>query len=97
MRATRRQQFLTATIAWLALMMLVVVVGDLSLEIFYITALFGFIVILELTAPSHATPEWRQRLWWFVAAGLLIFGVLIIRRAIRVLPSGFEQELLGML
>ena len=98
MRTTRRQRFLTATVAWLALMMLVVVaVGNLPLELFYITALFGFIIILELTTPSHVTLQWRRGLRWVVVTGLLVFGVIILRRAIQVLPSGFEQELFGVI
>jgi hypothetical protein len=33
------------------------------------------------------TPRWQRRLRWVVALGLLVFGYVIVRRILRILPE----------
>ncbi len=64
------------------------VLEALSLELFFVLSLIGFLVIIELTAPLNVTPEWRARLRWLIAAGLLVFGYIVVRRILAILPPG---------
>ena len=65
-----------------------VLVDSLSLELFFVISLIGFLVITELTAPFSITPAWRRRLRWVIGIGLLIFGYVVIRRIMAILPPG---------
>jgi hypothetical protein len=60
----------------------------MELELFFVLSLIGLLVIVELTAPISITPAWRRRLPWFIAIGLLVFGVIVVRRILEILPPG---------
>jgi hypothetical protein len=78
-----------ATLAWLLGSVLVLVVLDaLSYELLFVVSLIGFLVVVELTAPLNVRPEWRQRLRWLILVGLVVFGGIVIRRILRILPPG---------
>lgn len=86
MPTRRRRQFVHGQLAWmLATVIVLVALGALSLELFFVVSLIGFLVVIELTAPFNVTPRWRRRLRWLVAAGLLIFGWIVTRRIMAIL------------
>jgi membrane protein implicated in regulation of membrane protease activity len=89
MATRRRQRFVHGQTAW----MLATIVGlaaldALSLELFFVVSLVGFLVVVELTAPFSVTPQWRSRLRWIVLAGLAVFGYIVVRRVLAILPEG---------
>ena len=87
MTTYRRQRFIHAQTAWmLATIILLALLDTLSLELFFVLSLIGFLVVTELTAPFNVTPEWRTRLRWLIVAGLAIFGYIVVRRIIEILP-----------
>jgi hypothetical protein len=61
---------------------------SLSYELFFVLSLIGFLVVVELTAPFEVTPRWRSRLKWLIGIGLLVFGYIVIRRILEILPPG---------
>lgn len=61
---------------------------SLSYELFFVVSLIGFLVVVELTAPFEVTPRWRRRLTWLIALGLVVFGYIVIRRILAILPPG---------
>jgi membrane protein implicated in regulation of membrane protease activity len=89
MATRRRQRFVYGQTAW----MLATIVGlaaldALSLELFFVVSLVGFLVVVELTAPFSVTPQWRSRLRWIILAGLAVFGYIVVRRVLAILPEG---------
>lgn len=70
----------------LGCLVLLAALGSLTLERYFVLSLIGFLVVLELTAPLNVTPRWRSRLRWIVAAGLLTFAAVVVRRILAVLP-----------
>lgn len=89
MATRRRWQFIHGQLAWmLGVILILAVVGSLELELFFVLSLIGFLVVVELTAPIAVTPAWRRRLPWLIALGLLVFGVIVIRRILAILPPG---------
>lgn len=89
MSTRRRLQFLHGQVAWMfAAALGLAVLGALSLELFFVISLIGFLVVTELTAPFSVRPQWRQRLKWFIVLGLLGFTYVVIKRILAILPSG---------
>jgi len=36
----------------------------------------------------NVTPRWRRRLKYLIAIGLLVFGYIVVRRILEILPPG---------
>ncbi|WP_423747211.1 hypothetical protein V5735_21535 (plasmid) [Haladaptatus sp. SPP-AMP-3] len=89
MSTQRRQRFIHGQLAWMLVSLLALAaLGSLSLELFFVLSLIGLLVIVELTAPFNVTPRWRRRLKWFIALGLIVFGIIVVRRILAILPPG---------
>lgn len=89
MATASRQRFIHAQTAWmLGVVIVLTAIGSLSLELFFVLSLIGFLIVVELTAPISVTPSWRRRLWWLILAGLLGFGYIVTRRILDLLPWG---------
>lgn len=85
----RRRRFIHGQTAWMLLSVLALVLLDtLTLELFFVLSLIGFLVVTELTAPFNVTPQWRTRLKWIIGLGLVVFGYIVVRRILEILPSG---------
>jgi uncharacterized membrane protein len=89
MQTTRRLQFVHAQLAWmLGAILLLALLGELTIELFYVVSLIGLLIAVELTASVRVTPRWRRRLRLIIAVGLLGFGVIVVRRILELLPPG---------
>lgn len=89
MATRRRLRFIRAQVVWmLTVLTVLALLGSLELELFFVLSLIGFLIVVELTAPIAVKPRWRRRLPWLIAAGLAVFGVIVIRRILEILPPG---------
>ncbi|NEU58121.1 hypothetical protein [Halorussus sp. MSC15.2] len=89
MATPRRWRFVYGQTAWmLAAVLVLAVVDGLSLRVFLVASLVGFLVMMEFTAPFDVTPAWRRRLKWFVLLGLLVFAYVLGRRILELMPEG---------
>jgi hypothetical protein len=89
MATRRRQRFIHGQVAWmLGTVLALSLLGSLSYELFFVVSLIGFLVVTELTAPFNVTPQWRGRLRYLIALGLLVFGYIVVRRILDILPPG---------
>lgn len=89
MSLQRRQQFVSATLAWmLAAALILTLLDSLSLELFTTVSLIGFLIVTELTAPRAVTPTWRRRIYIISVLGLLLFAYIVIKRILEILPAG---------
>jgi len=89
MATRRRTRFVHATLAWILASTLVLVLLDaLSYELAFVVSLIGFLVVIELTAPLNVRPDWRRRLRWLILLGLVVFGAIVVRRILAILPPG---------
>lgn len=80
-------RFVHGQLAWMvATIVVLTLLGSLSYELVFVLSLIGFLIVTELTAPLNITPDWRRRLRWLIAAGLLGFAVIVIRRILEILP-----------
>jgi dolichyl-phosphate-mannose--protein O-mannosyl transferase len=89
MATARRQRFIRGTLAWmLAAALVLSLLSSLTYELFFVVSLIGLLVVVELTAPFRVTPTWRSRLKWLIALGLAVFGYIVVRRILEILPAG---------
>lgn len=89
MATVRRQRFINGTLAWMVGTVLLLTLFDaLSLELFFVVSLVGFLVVTELTAPFAVTPGWRRRLKWLIALGFAVFCYVVVRHTLTILPKG---------
>ncbi|MDS0280802.1 hypothetical protein [Haloarcula onubensis] len=89
MPTRQRNRFIIGQMAWtVGAVLALSLLGALSLELFFVVSLIGFLVVVELTAPFAVTPTWRRRLRWVIAVGLLVFGYIVVRRILAILPPG---------
>lgn len=89
MSTYRRQRFIHAMTAWtLGVVLVLVLVGSLSYELVFVLSFIGLLVLTELTAPLNLTPQWRRRLFWLIGLGILVFGLIVLRRILEILPPG---------
>ena len=80
-------RFVHGQLAWMvATIVVLTLLGSLSYELVFVLSLIGFLIVTELTAPFNITPDWRRRLRWLIAVGLLGFAVIVIRRILEILP-----------
>lgn len=85
----RREQFIHAQALWMcSALLLLTALGALSLDLFFVLSLIGFLVLVELTAPFAVTPAWRARLKWIILGGLVVFAAIVLRRILEILPPG---------
>lgn len=89
MPTRRRVQFIEGVLAWLLLSVLGLgLLGAYSHELFFVLSLIGFLVVTELTAPFSITPAWRRRVQLLIVLGLVVFGYIVIKRILAILPPG---------
>ncbi len=89
MATARRLRFVHGQLAWmLGTVLALALLESLSYELFFVVSLIGFLVVVELTAPFDVAPRWRARLKWLVLAGLAVFGYIVVRRVLEILPPG---------
>ncbi|WP_049987331.1 hypothetical protein [Halobellus rufus] len=89
MAIAHRLRFVHATVAWgLGAVLILTLLEALSYELLFVTTLIGFLVITELTAPFSISPAWRRRLLYVIVLGLAVFGYIVVRRILEILPPG---------
>lgn len=86
MVVTKRRRFVHLHLAWMLSAALVLALLDsLTYELFFVTSLIGFLLVVELTAPFRVTPAWRRRLKWITLLGLAGFAYVVVRRVLEIL------------
>lgn len=63
------------------------VIDALTVRLFLVSSLVGFLALVELTAPFDVTPRWRARLRWVVLLALVGFALSVAWRFVTFLPS----------
>lgn len=89
MPTRRRERFIHGVLAWMLVSLLgLTLLSAYSHELFFVLNLIGFLVVTELTAPFTITPAWRRRVQLVIVLGLAVFGYIVIKRIIEILPPG---------
>jgi hypothetical protein len=74
--------FVGWTFATLAIM---AIFNSINLEYLFVLYLIGFILITMLSGPFTARPRWRSRANVVILAGVLVFFIMVINKALDIL------------
>lgn len=79
--ATRnRLRFVHVQVLWMSIVTVFLVYMDsLSLNLFFVLSLLGFLLLIEFTAPVNVTPLWRDRLRLIITLGLIVFLYIVVQ------------------
>ena len=73
---------------WLMIISILMVLSQrVNLEIFFITGFIGFLVIVELIRASYFKPAYQKYIWYLVAAGMVIFGLVIAQKVMEIIAK----------
>lgn len=89
MGTSRRFRFVRIQVGWmLAVLVSLTVFDALTLELFFSSSLMGLLVLFEMTEPRTITPPWRVLLRRIALVGLVVYGLIVVRRVSEMLPPG---------
>ena len=75
-----------ALIIWLIIVVLfMLLLQRFNLEIFFILTLIGILVIADLIKYRYVQPAYLQYLNYIIGAGIVIFGVIVIKKFVEIL------------
>lgn len=88
MTEEKKQIAVAVLVIWLLLVIFFMVLArNLSLEIFFVLWLIGLLVIVELIRPSFVKPSYLRYLAYLVAAGILVFAVIVVKKVMEILSA----------
>jgi len=83
---TRQRTFMYLLSAWMFVVLTLMALSHaFDITLFFILMLIGFLVLVELMSPYHVSPRWLRRLSWVVAAGVIVFMLIVAKRAMEIL------------
>lgn len=88
MTEQKKQLAIAAIVIWLLLVIFFMILArSLSLEIFFVLWLIGLLVIVELIGPAYVQPSYLRTLRYLIAAGVVVFGVIVAQKVLEILSS----------
>ena len=86
----RREQIAIIALAgWLSLItVLLFLAQSVDLSIFFVLALIGFLIIVELMSPKYIQPGYLRYIKYLLAAGIVVFGLIVVQKVMEIL--GFK-------
>ena len=83
----RKQQIAIIALAvWLTVIAVFMLLAQsVNLEIFFVLSLIGFLVIAELIAPNYIQPGYMRYIRFLLAAGIVLFGIIVVQKVLDVL------------
>ncbi len=86
MRVRTRETIVVVLVIWsLVVAAFMLLNRALDLEVFFVLALLGLLVLVELTDTSTVQPGPVRRVKYVVAAGVLVFGWIVANKVLEIL------------
>jgi hypothetical protein len=85
----RKQQIaLIALALWLSLVSgIMILMQGIDLEIFFVIGLIGILVIIQLMKQKFVQPSYQRYIRYFIAAGIVIFGLIVAHKVMEILAK----------
>jgi hypothetical protein len=75
-----------ALAVWLTLIAIFILLAtSVSLEIFFVLALIGFLIIVELITPKYIQPGYLRYIQDILTVGIAIFVLIVAKKVIEIL------------
>ena len=77
---------IVAITLWLIIISIFMVLASrIDLEIFFVLWLIGLLVIVELSDTRFSLPPYLKYIKYVIAAGILVFGIIVIKKILEIL------------
>ncbi len=85
----RKEQIAIIALAvWLTLIAVFMILAqNVGIEIFFVLSLIGFLIIVELIGPKYVQPRSLRYIWYILAAGIAIFGAIVVLKVMDIIGS----------
>jgi uncharacterized membrane protein YidH (DUF202 family) len=82
----RQQAVIIALAVWLMIVcMYMVLAKQVDFEILFILYFIGVIVLSYFIESDYVSPYYQRNIWFILAAGLVIFGVIVTGKILEIL------------
>ena len=83
----RKEQIaIIAFAGWLTVIAVIMVLARrVNFEIFFVLALIGFLIIVELIAPKYIQPGYLLYIKYLLAAAIVLFVVIVVQKIMGIL------------
>lgn len=86
MRIRARETVVVVLVVWsLVVAAFMLLNRALDLEVFFVLVLIGLLVVVELVDTSTVQPGDVRRVKYVVAAGVLVFGWIVVNKVLEIL------------
>ena len=86
----RKEQIAIIALAvWLILISVFMILArNVDFEIFFVLALIGLLIIVELISPKYIQPRYMRSIKYLLAAAIVVFGLIVVQKILEIL--GFK-------
>jgi hypothetical protein len=86
----RREQIAIIALAgWLTVIAVsLILTQKVDLSIFFVLALIGLLIIVELISPKYIQPRYMRSIKYLLAAAIVVFGLIVVQKILEIL--GFK-------
>jgi hypothetical protein len=82
----RKQTAAIALVLWLMIIAgFMLLVQRFDMEIFFVLALIGILVIVELIQYQYVKPRYMRYLGYIIAAGIVVFASIVVQKVMEIL------------
>ena len=83
----RREQIAIIALAgWLSLISFFMILAhSVDLAIFFVLALIGFLIIVELISPKYIQPGYLRSIKYLIAAAIVVFAAIVVQKILEIL------------
>lgn len=83
---TRKEIAVVALTIWtLLITFFMILAGTVNLEVFFVLWLIGLIFAVELTSTRFSMPSSVQYIQYFVAVGIVLFGIIVAMKVKEIM------------
>jgi hypothetical protein len=85
----RKEQIsIIALSVWLILITFFMLIAQtFDIGIFFVLSLIGLFIIIELITPKYIRPGYLRYIQYILAAGIVIFGVIVVQKVMEILAT----------
>lgn len=90
MAMNKKQIALTAILIWIFLINFFLILSPspiIDFELFFCLSFLGILIMFEVLTPLFVKPRYILYLQYVIAAGVMIFGVIVAQKALEIFGS----------
>lgn len=86
--SAKKYYALAALVAWLIIVAFFMILNrTLDLEVFFVLALIGLLVVAVLIDGAFSRPRYMRYLGYLIAAGVALFAYIVVEKILEILAA----------